>query len=66
MEIKEYTEEVSKEMERVYGITWADACGDKEPLEQALQDGVIPELFVEWWGEKYDLTRKSELMLKEE
>ena len=40
---------------RRYGITWADACGDAEPIERAAREGESPEQWAEDWGLKYDL-----------
>lgn len=52
----EYEAAVSSAMQRTYGISWLDACGDVEPLQSALHDGLSPEEFVHWWGEHYDLS----------
>lgn len=51
----EFTKRVSELMKRDYGIDWKDACGDMEPIEIALRDGLSPTAFAEYWAEKYDL-----------
>ena len=56
----QYREAVSAEMQRVYGISWQEASGDSESLEQAQVAGQSPADFVDWWGRKYDLNRKAE------
>lgn len=61
MDIEDFEREVSRIMTRDYGISWADACGDREPLQSAMAAGETPEEFVHWWAIKYDLTHKSEL-----
>ena len=55
-----YCEQVSAEMQRVYGISWNDASGDSEPLERAQEAGQSPADFVDWFGTKYDLIPVSE------
>lgn len=54
-ELEQYRAVVSRLMQAKYGVTWADACGDLEPLEQALADRELPEDFVERYATKYDL-----------
>jgi hypothetical protein len=54
-----YERAVSDAMLKLYGLTWADACGDTEPLTRAQADGWTPEQFVQWFGEKYDLEPRS-------
>lgn len=44
----EFREKVSDRMMAVYGITWADACGDDDILRDAHDDGTSPEEFVDW------------------
>lgn len=61
MSIDEYRTEVSRLLERDYCLTWADACGDDEPLMRARDDGESPEEFVAWLGRKYDLDRAEDL-----
>ncbi|HEY4320717.1 MAG TPA: hypothetical protein VGM77_05995 [Gemmatimonadales bacterium] len=53
-----YLAEVSAEMQRRYALTWADACGDDQPLSRAREAGRTPVEFVAWWGEKYQLTER--------
>ena len=54
---RRYEEAVSRELKRMYGITWVDAGGEDELLKGVMMDGSTPEEFALWWGEKYDLTR---------
>jgi hypothetical protein len=53
--LQDYAAAVSAEMNRRYGITWADACGDPQPLTVALRSGDTPEDFVARWGDRYEL-----------
>jgi hypothetical protein len=53
--LPEYEAAVSTEMKRRFGITWADACGDPQPLTAALRNGETPVEFVAWWGDRYEL-----------
>lgn len=53
--INRYRNNVSCLMLDKYGITWADACGDDDRLIAGM-DAQTPAEFVDWWGEKYDLT----------
>lgn len=55
MTLDEFRYAVSRRMLTVYGIDWADACGDDEPLLRALDGDETPEEFVDWFGRKYDL-----------
>jgi hypothetical protein len=50
-----YEAEVSAELVREYGLTWADACGDVDPLSRALADGLRPADFVSQFAERYGL-----------
>ena len=50
-----YRDRVSAAMKKRYGITWDDAAGDVEPLETAMRDGMTPDEFVRWFGERYNL-----------
>lgn len=54
--LDQYRADVSRLTKVAYGITWQDACGDDEPLLSGIAAGYTPVAFVEWWGEKYDLT----------
>lgn len=58
--VREYERRITREMVLEYGITWADACGDFEPLAAAIEAGQSPGEFVQRWGEKYDLIPISE------
>lgn len=52
-----FRQQVDQEMLRLFGISWADACGDAEPLERAIDRGSSPREFALWWGDRYDLER---------
>lgn len=54
--LRQFTDEVSTIMKRDYGLTWQDAAGDLQPLENALADGLSPQEFVRIFAERYDLT----------
>lgn len=56
----EFIDQVSELLQRDYGIDWNDACGDMDPIEFALRDGLSPADFVEYWAEKYDLVRTAD------
>ena len=56
--LTQFEAEVSEHMLRRYGITWADAAGDPEPLLDALADDESAEAFVSRWGEKYGLHQR--------
>lgn len=60
MHVQEFEQLVTEEMVRLFGISWEDAGGGHEPLEQAIAAGESPAEFVEWYGEKYDLISRSE------
>jgi len=45
------------------GCTWADLCGDEEPLSTGYQSGETPAEFVSFYVEKYDLTTAEEIGL---
>ena len=62
--IRDYEREVSWEMVQKYGLTWADACGDAEPLMSALRAGQSATAFVRWWGEKYGLVPVADTALR--
>jgi hypothetical protein len=42
-----------------YQVTWADACGESEPLRAAFEEGEAPERFVERWAGKYGLEERG-------
>lgn len=54
-----YLADVSRLMLARYGLGWADACGDVEPVERAWRDGETAEAFVEWWAGKYALVARD-------
>ena len=54
-DLRTFESRVSAEMAVRFGLSWADACGDREPLEMAMSDGQSPEEFVSWFAEKYGL-----------
>ena len=54
-QLDQFRDEVDRQLKRVYGITWQDACGDLEPLVDALAAGESAEDFVERWARKNDL-----------
>lgn len=47
------------EVERLFKekteCTWADLCGEEEPLTSAFEDKESPRQFVNWYCEKYGL-----------
>ena len=53
--VKDYQAKVDAIMKKKYGITWADACGEEEPLRRAITNKVPAQQFVDDYGEKYDL-----------
>jgi hypothetical protein len=53
--LAQYAEQVTVYMQRIYGLSWADACGDVAPLALALADGKDPAAFAAEFGERYDL-----------
>jgi hypothetical protein len=48
-------------MLKVYGIDTDDAGIDHERLISHWTGGEAPEKFVEWFGQKYDLTSKRDM-----
>lgn len=48
---------------RHFCCSWDDLCGDLGPLECAYVSAETPMQFVEWFGEKFDLTRADHLRL---
>ena len=61
--LPEFTAAVSSLLLQKWGLNWADACGDAEPLAQAHADGISPDDFAQGWGERYDLTPMAEVGL---
>lgn len=55
MTAKQFLARVDRFLVKRYGITWADACGDPEPIERALAEGESPEDWAEAWAIKADL-----------
>jgi hypothetical protein len=47
-------------MSDIYGIDTADAGLGDEQLESHWRSGETPESFIEWFGQKYDLTSKRD------
>lgn len=64
MMLNDYRYEVSARMLTIYGIDWNDACGDDAPLQRAINDGESAEEFVEWWGQKFNLTTLFEVGIR--
>ena len=46
-------------MRRDFCIDTADAGLDEEDIARFYADGITPEEFVRWFGEKYDLDRRD-------
>lgn len=63
--LSKYHDQVNVELKRLYGVTWEDLGeeSDDPRLAFAYDDKESPKEFALWYGEKYDLTLKSELML---
>lgn len=59
MTFNEYQVAVSYWCVQLWGCSWADLCGDLEPVQRARERGDTPEEFARWWGERYDLTPKE-------
>jgi hypothetical protein len=51
----DYEARVSRAMTELYDITWHDASGETELLAKAIEADRMPEEFVRWFGERYDL-----------
>jgi hypothetical protein len=64
MNLNEFRAKVSGLLEKGYCVTWIDACGDDEPLLQALESKHSPEEFVEQFARKYDLTPYGPIHLR--
>ena len=60
MQLKKFKSSVSMLMKKEYGLDWDDACGELEPLENAIDGGETPRQFVDWWATKYDMTPLEE------
>lgn len=56
-----YLNAVDAELTRIYGITVMDAGIEFDEIAGAQEAGETPAEYVQWFGEKYDLTPKTEL-----
>lgn len=52
---EEYKQSVDSHCLKHLGTSWADLCGDEEPLKSAFDDGESPSSFVHGWAKRYDL-----------
>lgn len=52
---EDWKQEVDQLFISHYGASWADLCGDDEPLRNAYEGNESPSDFVEWWADKYNL-----------
>jgi hypothetical protein len=55
-DFKTWASEVDALCLRHLACSWADLCGDEEPLRCSFESGEAPIEFVRWWAEKFDLT----------
>lgn len=55
MTFDEWAEQVDLLCRAELACSWADLCGDREPLESGFDVGQTPREFVHWFAEKYDL-----------
>jgi len=60
---EEWRKAVDGRLYEVFGITICDADIDEERLTNHFQSNETPNDFVDWFGEKYDLDRKSDYLL---
>ena len=58
---EDWKAEVDAICKKRLGAGWDDLCGDLEPLQNRYAAGDTPREFVDWWGEKYELTFIDEL-----
>jgi hypothetical protein len=56
----QYRADVDVLMQDGYGLSWQDACGDVDPLVNAMRAGQSPAEFVDWFGMRYDLIPRSD------
>lgn len=56
--IGRFRSHVDVHMRRLYGITWADACGDDAPLRRALADRLTSLEFTLRFGKDHDLDER--------
>lgn len=55
MTVEEFIDELNPYMQEKYFLTWEEAAGDREPIERAIQNGMSPREFADWYAEKYGL-----------
>ena len=55
MTFDEWTQNVDLLCRAHLACTWADLCGDMEPLKAGFDSGQTPLEFVHWFADKYDL-----------
>ncbi len=60
---REWRKAVDRHLKEIYGITIDDADINDERLGNHFQSSETPEDFVDWFGGKYDLDRKSDYLL---
>jgi hypothetical protein len=60
-DVRQFANDVSAIMKREYGLTWQDAAGDLQPLENGLTDGLSPQEFVELFAAQYGLAPLSDV-----
>jgi hypothetical protein len=60
MSILDYIKAVDEALEHRYCVSIAEAGIDAAELLTAQAEGWSPEQYVEWFGEKHDLTEKSQ------
>ena len=60
MQFDKFKSSVSALLKKEYGLDWDDACGNREPLDGAIDGGDTPRQFVDRWAIKYDLTPLDE------
>jgi hypothetical protein len=54
---------IDDRMYEVFGITICDAGIDDQRLTNHFKSNETPNDFVDWFGEKYDLDRKTDYLL---
>jgi hypothetical protein len=64
MPYPEWRDAVDKRLLEIYCISIEDAGFDEEYLTNHWQSNEEPSEFVEWYGNKYDLTSASEIGLR--
>ncbi len=55
LSIKAWRKEVDRLLSEQTGCTWADLCGDEEPVKASYLAGETPQQFVSAYVEKNDL-----------